>query len=109
MKKATDGNEAYGYTEDPIVSSDIIGSTYGSVFDPSQTEIMEAEDQDAMRQQKVKEYVEKFANPFVAAAKGYIDAVIEPQETRELLLHALSVSEKKYDYRPAKKHGIPPF
>ncbi len=72
-------------------------------------EIMEAEDQEAMRQQKVKEYVEKFANPFVAAAKGYIDAVIEPQETRELLLHALSVSEKKYDYRPAKKHGIPPF
>ena len=44
MKKATEGNEAYGYTEDPIVSSDIIGSTFGSVFDPSQTEIMEAED-----------------------------------------------------------------
>ena len=44
MKKATEGNEAYGYTEDPIVSTDIIGSTYGSVFDPSQTEIMEADD-----------------------------------------------------------------
>ena len=44
MKKATEGNDAFGYTEDPIVSSDIIGSTYGSVFDPSQTEIMEADD-----------------------------------------------------------------
>ena len=44
MKKATDGNDAFGYTEDPIVSTDIIGSTYGSVFDPSQTEIMEGDD-----------------------------------------------------------------
>ena len=44
MKKATEGNEAFGYTEDPIVSTDIIGSTFGSVFDPSQTEIMEGDD-----------------------------------------------------------------
>jgi len=72
-------------------------------------EIMEAEDEDAMRQQKVQEYIEKFANPYVAASKGYIDAVIEPSETRELLLHALEVSKNKDDYRPAKKHGIPPF
>ena len=72
-------------------------------------EIMEAEDEEAMRQEKVKEYIEKFANPFVAASKGYIDAVIEPQETRELLLHALEVSKNKDDHRPAKKHGIPPF
>ncbi|MDD4490819.1 MAG: acyl-CoA carboxylase subunit beta [Paludibacter sp.] len=72
-------------------------------------EIMEAEDQDAMRQQKVEEYIEKFANPFVAAAKGYIDAVIEPLETRELILHALEVSRNKDDYRPYKKHGVPPF
>lgn len=72
-------------------------------------EIMEAEDEDTMRQQKVKEYVEKFANPFVAASKGYIDAVIEPSETRELLLHSLSVSRNKDDFRPVKKHGIPPF
>lgn len=72
-------------------------------------EIMEAEDEDAMRQLKVKEYVEKFANPYVAASKGYIDAVIEPEETRELVLHAFNVSKNKNDYRPAKKHGIPPF
>lgn len=72
-------------------------------------EIMEAENEEAMRQQKVKEYVEKFANPFVAASKGYIDSVIEPSETRGLLIHALSVSKYKDDHRPAKKHGIPPF
>ena len=44
MKKATEDNEAFGYTEDEIVSSDIIGSTFGSVFDPSQTEVTTAGD-----------------------------------------------------------------
>lgn len=72
-------------------------------------EIKEAEDQAAMRQIKVKEYTDKFANPFVAASKGYIDAVIEPSETRELLIHTLAISKEKEDYRPVKKHGIPPF
>ncbi|MBS2098961.1 acyl-CoA carboxylase subunit beta [Carboxylicivirga linearis] len=72
-------------------------------------EIEEAEDKDAMRAQKVEEYKEKFANPFVAAAKGYIDSVIEPSETRDLLLHAIEVSAHKEDHRPAKKHGVPPF
>jgi methylmalonyl-CoA decarboxylase subunit alpha len=47
-------------------------------------EIMEAEDPDKMRKQKVKEYKEKFANPYVAAAaRGYVDSVIEPEETKE--------------------------
>ena len=72
-------------------------------------EIMAAEDQEAMRQEKVKEYVEKFANPYVAAGKGFIDSVIEPKETRSLLLHALKLSVLKEEYRPAKKHGLPPF
>ena len=72
-------------------------------------EIMEAEDQDAMRQEKVREYIEKFANPYVAASKGFIDSVIEPKETRALLLHALQLSALKEEIRPTKKHGIPPF
>ncbi len=72
-------------------------------------EIMEAEDPDKMRKQKVKEYKQKFANPYVAAARGYIDTVIEPSETRKLLIHALEVSVNKVSDRPWKKHGIPPF
>lgn len=72
-------------------------------------EIDEAEDPEAMRKQKIEEYKEKFANPFVAAAKGYVDQVIEPAETRSLLLHALSLSENKAVFMPQKKHGIPPF
>ncbi|MDD2798716.1 MAG: carboxyl transferase domain-containing protein [Bacteroidales bacterium] len=72
-------------------------------------EIMEAENPDEMRQLKVQEYIDKFANPYVAAANGFIDAVIEPKETRDLLLHTLEMSRTKDEIRPIKKHGIPPF
>lgn len=58
---------------------------------------------------KVKEYKDKFANPYVAAAYGYIDAVIEPQETRDMVIHALHISADKIVTTPTKKHGIPPF
>jgi acetyl-CoA carboxylase carboxyltransferase component len=72
-------------------------------------EITTAENPEQMRKKKVQEYKEKFANPYVAAAKGYVDAVIEPSETRKLLLHAIEVSEHKEVFMPQKKHGIPPF
>ncbi len=72
-------------------------------------EIMSAEDPEAMRKLKVEEYKEKFANPYVAASKGYIDSVIDPSETRKTLIHAIDISKNKKDGRPKKKHGIPPF
>ena len=72
-------------------------------------EIDEAENPAEMRKQKIQEYKDKFANPFVAASKGYIDEVIEPSETRARLIHSLEVSGSKVDTRPSKKHGIPPF
>jgi acetyl-CoA carboxylase carboxyltransferase component len=72
-------------------------------------EITSAPDPEKMRRQKVKEYKEKFANPYVAAARGYIDSVIEPAETRKILLHAIEVSSAKAIAGPSKKHGIPPF
>ncbi len=72
-------------------------------------EIMAAEDPDAFRKKMVDEYKEKFANPYVAAAYGYIDAVIEPAETRKMLVRALGISQEKEVFLPKKKHGIPPF
>ena len=72
-------------------------------------EIMGSDDPEKVRKQKVKEYKDKFANPYVAASRGYIDSVIEPQETRKLLLHAIEVSQNKSSGGPKKKHGIPPF
>ncbi len=72
-------------------------------------EIESAENPDQMRRQKVREYKEKFANPYVAASKGYVDSVIEPDETRKLLLHSIEVADNKSISGPKKKHGIPPF
>jgi methylmalonyl-CoA decarboxylase subunit alpha len=72
-------------------------------------EILEAEDQDKMRQMKIAEYKEKFANPYFAAGQGFVDAVIEPTETRQFLVHAIRVSEYKTVVSPKRKHGIPPF
>lgn len=72
-------------------------------------EIKEAKDPNKLRQAKIEEYKEKFANPYVAAAYGYIDAVIEPSETRHFITHALTISNNKSVERPEKKHGIPPF
>ncbi len=72
-------------------------------------EIMSSEDPDGMRKLKIEEYKQKFANPYAAASRGYVDAVIEPSETRKFLLHSLSVSENKSIQMPEKKHGLPPF
>ncbi|HOH74761.1 MAG TPA: acyl-CoA carboxylase subunit beta [Paludibacteraceae bacterium] len=73
------------------------------------SEIAAAENPEEMRKQKVKEYKKKFANPYVAAAYGYIDAVIDPNESRKFLIHSIDVSSHKDEARPLKKHGIPPF
>ena len=72
-------------------------------------EIMSAKNPDEMRKLKVQEYTEKFANPYVAAANGYIDAVVKPEETRGYIVHALEISREKQEIVPQKKHGIPPF
>jgi acetyl-CoA carboxylase carboxyltransferase component len=73
------------------------------------SEIMNAPNPDEMRKLKVLEYTEKFANPYIAAANGHIDAVISPSETRDFLIHSIKISENKTEYRAKKKHGIPPF
>lgn len=72
-------------------------------------EIKEAADPEAMRAQKIQEYKEKFANPYVAAGRGYVDAVITPAETRAYLKHALKVAANKVVEMPKKKHGVIPL
>ena len=63
----------------------------------------------ALRQEKIEEFRERFANPFVAAERGYIDAVIEPAETRAKIITALRALENKRDVNPRKKHGNIPL
>jgi propionyl-CoA carboxylase beta chain len=64
---------------------------------------------DAVRAEKVAEYREKFANPYVAAERGYIDEVIEPALTRRKLIGALRLLGKKRDTNPPRKHGNIPL
>jgi len=72
-------------------------------------EIQAAENPDEVRKKKVAEYKKKFANPYVAAAYGHVDAVIEAGETRKFIIHALEIAASKSVMVPEKKHGIPPF
>jgi len=72
-------------------------------------ELEKAEDPAARKAELVQEYREKFANPFVAAERGYIDDVIEPRETRARLINALEMLQNKRDANPAKKHGNIPL
>jgi propionyl-CoA carboxylase beta chain len=67
------------------------------------------EERAALRQEKIAEFRERFANPFVAAERGYIDAVIEPAETRGKVITALRALENKRDTNPRKKHGNIPL
>jgi acetyl-CoA carboxylase carboxyltransferase component len=72
-------------------------------------EIAEARDPDARREELVAEYRDKFANPYVPAAYGYIDDVIEPRETRPRLISVLETLQNKRDTHPPKKHGNIPL
>ena len=71
--------------------------------------IKKASDPEAERQRLTAEYSEKFANPYVAAAKGYIDAVVLPSETRRYLIEGLLACQGKRDPAPERKHGNIPL
>lgn len=72
-------------------------------------EIAEAVDPDKKLQEKVEEYTEKFANPYGAASRGYIDEVIYPEQTREKLIRAFAMLENKVARLPKKKHANIPL
>lgn len=72
-------------------------------------EIAAAKDPERALDDKISEYREKFANPFIAAERGYIDDVFEPMDTRPRIIRALEILENKADTNPRKKHGNIPL
>jgi propionyl-CoA carboxylase beta chain len=72
-------------------------------------ELEAAADPVAARSEKVKEFREKFANPYIAAGRGFVDEVIRPRETRRKLIAALKNLDNKRDKNPPKKHGNIPL
>ena len=72
-------------------------------------EIAKAKDPVKLRKKLIREYREKFANPFIAAERGFLDDIIEPSSTRRRLVQALEVLRTKRDRNPPKKHGNLPL
>jgi propionyl-CoA carboxylase beta chain len=99
----TDINFAYPTAEIAVMGAE------GAVNIVYRREIAMAADPDDMRRQKVAEFRERFANPFVAAERGFIDDVIEPHETRPRIIEALRMLATKVDTMPKKKHSNMPL
>jgi propionyl-CoA carboxylase beta chain len=72
-------------------------------------EIANSDKPEELREQKIEEYREKFANPYVAASRGMVDDVIDPRETRIKLIQGLEMMRNKREERPKKKHGNIPL
>jgi len=92
----------------PSAEIAVMGSQ-GAVNIIFRKEIGAAEDPEAERNRLSQDYREKFAHPYVAASRGYVDDVIEPRETRPRLIEALETLQNKRDHNPPKKHGNIPM
>ncbi|HEV2177261.1 MAG TPA: carboxyl transferase domain-containing protein [Terriglobia bacterium] len=99
----TDVNYAYPTAEIAVMGPE------GAVNIVYRRELQKAEDPEKLRREKVEEFRQRFANPYVAAERGYVDEVIQPRDTRPKLIAALRMLENKRDTNPPKKHGNIPL
>jgi propionyl-CoA carboxylase beta chain len=99
----TDINFAYPTAEIAVMGPE------GAVNILYRRELAAAGDAEQFRQQKIEEFRDRFANPYTAAEKGWIDEVIQPRFTRPKLIRALAMLENKTDQIPRKKHGNIPL
>jgi propionyl-CoA carboxylase beta chain len=99
----TDVNLAYPTAEIAVMGPE------GAVNIVYRRELQKAQDPEALRREKVEEFRERFANPYVAAERGWVDAVIRPCDTRPRLIAALRMLSTKQDSLPPKKHGNIPL
>jgi propionyl-CoA carboxylase beta chain len=99
----TDVNLAYPSAEIAVMGPE------GAVNIVYRRELQKAEDPETLRRENVAEFRERFANPYIAAERGWVDAVIQPRDTRPKLITALRMLESKRDTNPPKKHGNIPL
>jgi propionyl-CoA carboxylase beta chain len=99
----TDVNYAYPTAEIAVMGPE------GAVNILYRRELAKAGDAEALRAEKVAEFREKFANPYVAADRGFVDEVIPPRATRRKIIAALEMTRSKRDKNPPKKHGNIPL
>jgi propionyl-CoA carboxylase beta chain len=99
----TDVNFAWPSAEIAVMGAE------GAVGILYRRELNEAQDKDSVRTGRILELEDKFANPYIAAERGFVDEVIEPSQTRPKLIRALSLLENKRDTNPPRKHGNIPL
>ena len=99
----TDVNYAWPTAEIAVMGPE------GAVDIVYKRELERAANRDEIRQRKIEEFRDRFANPYVAADRGFVDAVIQPRETRRKLIRALEMLDTKRDKNPPKKHGNIPL
>ena len=101
----TDANFAWPTAEIAVMGPE---GAVDIVYKRELAKVPEAE-REKLRQERITEFRDRFANPFVAAERGYIDAVVEPADTRARIITALRALENKRDTNPKKKHGNIPL
>ena len=99
----TDVNYAWPTAEIAVMGPE------GAVDIVYKRELDTAANREQVRREKIEEFRDRFANPYVAADRGFVDAVIAPRDTRKKLIHALAMLETKRDKNPPKKHGNIPL
>jgi propionyl-CoA carboxylase beta chain len=99
----TDVNYAWPTAEIAVMGPE------GAVDIVYKRELDAAANREQLRREKIDEFRDRFANPYVAADRGFVDAVIQPRDTRKKLIQALAMLETKRDRNPAKKHGNIPL
>src|SRR6202008_405298 len=99
----TDVNYAWPTAEIAVMGPE------GAVDIVYKRELAAASNREQDRPEKIDEFRERFANPYVVADRGFVDAVIQPRETRKKLNQALAMLETKRDKNPPKKHGNIPL
>src|SRR5205085_2187502 len=99
----TDVNYAWPTAEIAVMGPE------GAVNIVYKRELEKAKNQEEERARKIEEFRERFANPYIAAERGYVDAVIQPRETRKKLIQSLAMLDGKRDKNPPKKHGNIPL
>jgi propionyl-CoA carboxylase beta chain len=99
----TDLNYAYPTAEIAVMGPE------GAINVLYRRDLSQASDPEALREQKVAEFREKFANPYVAADRGFVDEVIEPRQTRRKIVAGLEMTRNKRDRNPPRKHGNIPL
>src|SRR6516164_9232040 len=99
----TDVNFAYPTAEIAVMGPE------GAVNIIYRRELAAADDVESVRREKVEEFRDKFANPYIAAERGFVDEIIQPKYTRKKLIAALRMLDTKRDTNPPKKHGNIPL